>query len=406
MTGVEASASPGKARTTIKSTPRPRNRKEQIVSAARTLFADKGYAAVSAEEIAAQVGITAGALYRHFDGKQDLLVHGLIDALDAAAKAVEEDQGRDIDSVVSALTKVAASTRELGVLWGREAKLLDAEHLAVVRSHFFFVFGVIHSRIASARPDLLKTQTELMTWSVLAVLTSVSYHHEALSPRVTRQLHELAVTVCEADLSPTFGLENRMAAAGRRPQGRRELIVSVAGDLFHERGFSGTTMADIGERIALTGGAIYRYFPGKADLLAVIVARAIAALQVGLAQALAYATDPADALGRALDAYIGFAIRSPHLVDILLWEVRNLPDAERREARRGQREYIAEWEFLVREWRTDLHADEARVLVQAVLTVVNDAARTATLRSQPTLTANLGEIGRAMLAAEHGRHLS
>lgn len=401
MTGVDASPTRSQGRPPIKSTPRPRDRKAQIVSAARALFADKGYAAVSAEEIANRVGITAGALYRHFDGKQDLLVHGLIDALDAAAQAIEEDEATDIDSVVSALTKVAASTRELGVLWGREAKLLDPEHLAIVRAHFFFVFGVVHGRLAEARPDLRETQTELMTWSVLAVLTSVAYHREALSPAVTRQLHALAVTVCGTSLSPTFGLEHRAPAPGLRPHGRRELIIAVAGDLFHEQGFSGTTMADIGERIGLTGGAIYRYFPAKADLLAAIVTRALGALQIGLAESLASATGPAAGLEAVLDDYIGFAVRNPHLVDILLWEVRNLSDDQMRIARRAQREYLAEWETLLREQRRELSAEEARVVVQAVVTVVNDAARTATLRTQPTLTANLGEIGRAMLISEH-----
>jgi AcrR family transcriptional regulator len=40
-----------------------------LVSAARELFADKGFAATSRDEIAARAGVTRGALYHHFDSK-------------------------------------------------------------------------------------------------------------------------------------------------------------------------------------------------------------------------------------------------------------------------------------------------------------------------------------------------
>ncbi len=45
-----------------------------LVAAARPLFAGRGYAAVGTDELAAAAGVTRGALYHHFGGKQELFV--------------------------------------------------------------------------------------------------------------------------------------------------------------------------------------------------------------------------------------------------------------------------------------------------------------------------------------------
>jgi AcrR family transcriptional regulator len=45
----------------------------ELVSTARRLFAERGYADVGTEEIVRAAGVTRGALYHHFDSKRELL---------------------------------------------------------------------------------------------------------------------------------------------------------------------------------------------------------------------------------------------------------------------------------------------------------------------------------------------
>ena len=49
--------------------------KEEIMTVALHLFAKNGYEAVSVSQIAGVLGMTKGALYRHYENKRDIFLH-------------------------------------------------------------------------------------------------------------------------------------------------------------------------------------------------------------------------------------------------------------------------------------------------------------------------------------------
>lgn len=68
-----------------------------LISVARELFTERGYAATSVEEVIQQAGVAKGALYHHFDGKEALfravyeqVQTETVSAIVAAALAAQE----------------------------------------------------------------------------------------------------------------------------------------------------------------------------------------------------------------------------------------------------------------------------------------------------------------------------
>jgi AcrR family transcriptional regulator len=113
-----------------------------LVEAARALFAERGYAGVGTEEIVQRAGVTRGALYHHFDGKEDLLravMHDLARELaqaSATAALAETDQWRQILAAVGAFLDACTDraiqqimmTDAPSVLGWEEWRRIDTEH--------------------------------------------------------------------------------------------------------------------------------------------------------------------------------------------------------------------------------------------------------------------------------------
>src|SRR5437868_4016712 len=188
-----------KVNTTEETIRRPRDRKASILAAAAERFHRFGYGGVAMSDVAADVGITAGALYRHVRSKRELLLQTVLQGMDtyAGALAVVEN----LDELAAAFAALTLEQRRLPVLWQREARNLLPEEQRQVRERFREVAHRVVELLRAERPQLADDVADLLAWAGLAVLTSPSHHSVRLpQSRYTVVLRDLAAAVFRSPL--------------------------------------------------------------------------------------------------------------------------------------------------------------------------------------------------------------
>lgn len=157
---------------------RPKDRKQQILEQAVGLFIDRGFHSVKLEDIAEAAGVTARALYRHYDNKQALLAEAIRtgqDQYQSARRLTEGEQEptpRPLSVDLPDLIAAAVASRSLTVLSQREARYLnDADRIEVRRRINAIVAGMRESVLLEV-PGLSPAHSELRAWAVSSTLTS------------------------------------------------------------------------------------------------------------------------------------------------------------------------------------------------------------------------------------------
>jgi AcrR family transcriptional regulator len=351
---------------------RPKDRKDRIATAGAELFCERGYHGVSVDEIAAAVGISGPAVYRHFPNKYAILVHVTRDLAGALLAATET--AADLDDLLAAVARVAVGRRRVAGLYQWEGRYLTPEH----RHEFDGSLATLVDRLATPlrelRPELAAAQADLLVNAAFSAFGSVSTHR--LTATGTEQLlTRVAWTLLRADPPLLPGPRPETPTPAVRPADRRELLLVEAIRLFRRHGYHAVAVDDIGRAAGVQASSVYRYFPGKADLLAAAYYRATDRLAAATTAAITEAGDPADALHRAVRAYVEFAFGQSDLVAVYLAENNNLPADDRHHLRGAQRRHVEEWVRLVRDVRPGLAVADAGMLVHAALNVVTDIGR-------------------------------
>lgn len=77
---------------------KPTDKQKQILQSAIELFAEKGYANTSTQEIAKRAGVAEGTIFRHYGTKENLLLSVIVPFIKAALPSVTEEAFQEIMS--------------------------------------------------------------------------------------------------------------------------------------------------------------------------------------------------------------------------------------------------------------------------------------------------------------------
>ena len=126
---------------------------------------------------------------------------------------------------------------------------------------------------------------------------------------------------------------------------RRDQLLTAAAELFSERGYHGTSMQHLAERLGILRGSLYAHISSKEDLLFEIVDRGADRFITRMEEVVASEAPPSEKLKQALSAHISTVAEHMEASTVFLNDWRFLSD-ERRELIQAKRDL---YESLVQE---------------------------------------------------------
>lgn len=162
------------------------------MAAARQLFADRGYAGTSLEEVVSLAGVTRGALYHHYRDKADLL-RAVVDSIDAevlddvlAAAGPTQPAVAWIRRAALAYVKVSSRLR-LSRIGAELPAVLGPEEYRRISQARCLPIVVAAGRAASEAGAAIPGDPEIMAALILAALDEAVGHYSVATTRARRE---------------------------------------------------------------------------------------------------------------------------------------------------------------------------------------------------------------------------
>ena len=149
---------------------------------------------------------------------------------------------------------------------------------------------------------------------------------------------------------------------------RKAELIETATRLFAERGYHGTSMADLAEALGVQKGSLYSLTDSKQALLVVVTREGAAAFHEALDGVPEHA-EPLARVQAALRGHLAVVAAQLDVATVFTREWRFLEEPERTAFRSERRRYEERWRDLVRDasergaLRSDLDIDAAVLLV-------------------------------------------
>jgi AcrR family transcriptional regulator len=158
--------------------------RQALLRAARALFGERGYAETSIDEVAQAAKVTKGALYHHYDGKQELFgaVYEQVKrevSERAAAAFLEPDPWEDLCAGCEAILDAHLDPAVRRILLHDAQAVLDADTIRRVENRYGAVVlrGALRRsmRAGVIRPLPLKTLALMLTGAILEGCMAIAH---------------------------------------------------------------------------------------------------------------------------------------------------------------------------------------------------------------------------------------
>jgi AcrR family transcriptional regulator len=166
---------------------------------------------------------------------------------------------------------------------------------------------------------------------------------------------------------------SRSAVAVEEPN-RRADIVRAAGRLFHEKGYSATTIRDIAGAVGMRSGSPFYHFKTKQDMLRAVVLEGLTAINAAVAEAASSGKSPRATFEAMLRAHLGqlLGVEGRDFAATLLHESRHLAPEVLAELVALKDHYEDMWRKVLKDLkRAGLLADDSHVARLFLLGALN-----------------------------------
>lgn len=170
-------------------------RKERIAEAAARLFAERGYYAVTLDDIGSAAGIGASGIYRHFASKQAILIALLENVVDRLLSDAErlhslaDDPHAVLPEIVQTQVRLVTEDRALCQVYASESRNLPPEEYRKLRTKQRRYVDLWADVLSAARPEVPAREVRvLVRASIAAVQSAVSYEGSLSRPRLSELL--------------------------------------------------------------------------------------------------------------------------------------------------------------------------------------------------------------------------
>ncbi len=177
---------------------RSRTRQQDLLGVSLDLFYERGFDAVTVDEIGERAGVTGPAIYRHFSGKDEILGTLFDDALDRLVEATAGefvDPLEELDRLVSGHAAFVLAERKLaGVKLREDRSLAEPYRRRLHRREQRYIERWV-ACVSRCYPKVTRIDATAAVLASLGALNSVAFWPPAITgaPDVDRTLTRLVL---------------------------------------------------------------------------------------------------------------------------------------------------------------------------------------------------------------------